>query len=179
MNFFKMDFHKATVVLLLLPFFFAAPWASAEDTPITRATMANLRGVRVVVEHIQPHLAKYAAKAGLSELQLQKDIEERLRAEGVATLDGEPWLKTPGRPILYVHLNSHEMDRFWFAYDIKLELRQIVFLEADPAVKTMADTWSINITGVANIGNLPIVRNDVRVLVDRFVQACKLAVRRQ
>jgi hypothetical protein len=175
----QMSFHKVTVGFVLFLLFFSAFSASAEDTPITRSTMANLQGVRIVVEHIQPHLAKYAAKAGLSELQLQKEIEERLRAEGITTLTGDPWLKTPGRPILYVHINSHEMDRFWFAYDIKLELRQIVSLEADPAVKTMADTWSINITGVTNIGNLQIVKNDVRVLVDRFVQACKLAVRRQ
>jgi len=50
-------------------------------------------------------------------------------------------------------------------------LRQIVSLEANPKVRTLASTWSISITGLANIGNLNLIRQDTGVLVGRFVQA--------
>jgi len=150
----------------------------AEDTPVTRGTLANLRGVSVVAERIQPNIQKYAAKAGLDAARMQKAIENRLQAAGIRTMSGDDWLRAPGRPVLYVNINTHEMDKFWYAYDIKLELRQIVSMEAYPKVKTLADTWSINITGITHIGNLKLIRMDSLVLLERFIEAYK-SVNRQ
>nr|MDA8125056.1 hypothetical protein [Deltaproteobacteria bacterium] len=74
---------------------------------------------------------------------------------------------------LYVNINTHETERYWYAYDIKLELRQIVLLEVNPRIKTLADTWSINITGETNIGNLNILKKDALALVEGFIRAYK------
>ena len=52
-----------------------------------------------------------------------------------------------------------------------MELRQIVCLEQDPKVKTLADTWSINITGVTHVGNLGLIKKDSMVLLEKFVKA--------
>ncbi len=145
--------------------------AAAEDSDASRRTLASLPGVGVLVEPIQPNVQKYAQKAGLTAAQLQKDIQTRLQAAGIRTFRGDDWLKVPGRPVLYVNINTHETEKYWYAYDIRLELRQLVSLEVNPAIKTLADTWSINITGVANIGNMSVIRNDVMVLVERYVQA--------
>jgi len=153
--------------------FFVAP-ASAEDSDVARQTLKDLPGVYVIVEDLQPNIAKYeryAREFDLNKARIQKDIELKLNAGGVRSLLREDWEKTPGRPVLYVNINTHESEKYWFAYDIKVELRQIVLLEANPAMKTLANTWSINITGMANIGNLNLIRQDAGVLVERFVQA--------
>ena len=145
--------------------------AAAEDSDVSRATLAGLQGVGVIVEDLQPNVAKYAAKFGITRTQILRDVEQRLREGGVRMVAGDDWLNMPGRPILYVNINTHETEKYWYAYDIRLELRQLVSLEANPAIKTLADTWSLNITGVANIGNMGVIRNDVMVLVERYVQA--------
>lgn len=151
----------------------------AEDTPVTRGTLANLPGVSVVAEHIQTNIQKYAEKAGLDAPRMRKAIENRLQAAGIKTISNADWLRTPGRPVLYVNINTHKMDKFWYAYDIKLELRQIVFMEVDPKVKTLADTWSINITGITHVGNLDLVRKDSLVLLERFIEAYRSANKHQ
>jgi hypothetical protein len=131
------------------------------------------------VENIQPNIQKYSQKSGLSTLQIQKDIESSLNAAGIRTMPRDEWLKAPGRPVLYVNINTHETEKYWYAYDVKFELRQIVYLEVNPKIKTLADTWSINITGVANIGNLNVIKNDTSVLLQRFIQAYRSVNRRK
>lgn len=147
--------------------------APAEDSEVTRNTLTGLRGVRVLVENLQPNIQAYAPKAGIAEFQIQQDIENRLRTAGIKILSGDGWLKSAGRPVLYVNINTHETERYWYAYDIKLELRQIVLLEVNPRIKTLADTWSINITGETNIGNLNILKKDALALVEGFIRAYK------
>lgn len=166
----------STVVLLILFYIFISdPSAHAIDTEITRETMNGLQGVLITVENIQPNIQKYAQKAGLTKEQMQSDIDAKLKSAGVKVFNREEWLNTPGRPMLYVNVNTHEYEKYWYAYDIKLELRQIVLLETNPSIRTMADTWSINMTGIANIGTLNSIRNNVGVLVGRFAEAYRLA----
>jgi hypothetical protein len=143
----------------------------AEDSQISRSTLAGLQNISILVENIQPNIQQYAQKSGLDADQIRRDIEHRLRAAGIGTVSGDDWLKMPGRPVLYVNINTHETEKYWYAYDIQLQQRQIVYLEANPKIRTLADTWSINMTGIASIGNLHIIRNDVLVLVEKFIQA--------
>jgi len=151
----------------------------AEDTDVSRATLAGLQGVHVIVEEMQDNVRKYAKRFGLTQAQVQKDVEERLRRGGIRTVTGDEWLAVPGRPILYVNINTHETEKYWYAYDVKVELRQVVTLVSDPQVKTMAVTWSLNMTGQANIGTLDVIRQDTNILVERFVEAWKKAGRDQ
>jgi hypothetical protein len=44
-----------------------------------------------------------------------------------------------------------------------------VSLEINPKVKTLAATWSMNITGMTHIGNLQVIRKDTDILVERFI----------
>ena len=157
-------------IALILSAFLALP-VLAEDSEVSRATLAGLQGVSVVVEDLQPNVQKYAAKFDLSGAQIRRDVEQKLREGGIRVVEGNEWLNLPGRPALCVNVNTHETEKYWYAYDIKIELRQIVSLEANPKVRTLASTWSISITGLANIGNLNLIRQDTGVLVGRFVQA--------
>jgi len=145
--------------------------AQGIDTELTRQTISGLPGVNVMVEEMQPNIKRYAQKAGIMKEQIQKDIEMKLTSAGIKVLAWNDWLKTPGRPVLYVNINTHEYEKYWYAYDIKIELKQIVLLEANPKIKTLASTWSIDMTGVANIGTLSAIRNNVRTMTDRFIAA--------
>lgn len=147
--------------------------AKAEDSDISRATLAGLQGVAVIVEDLQPNVLKYAAKSGLGKEQILKDAEKTLRDAGIKIVLGDEWINTPGRPLLYIRINTHETEKYWYAYDIKVEVRQMATLDANPQVKTLAATWSMNITGQANIGTLNVIRQDTSVMVGKFVKAWK------
>ena len=159
-------------IAFILSAFLTLP-ALAEDSGMSRATLAGLQGVSVVVEEVQPNIQKYAAKFGLSGAQIRQDVVQKLQESGIRVVEGNEWLAIPGRPVLSVNVNTHETEKYWYAYDIKIELRQLAVLEANPQVKTLAGTWSMNITGLANIGNLNLIRQDVGALAGRFVQAYK------
>ena len=163
---------KTFLFTLLFTFTIGLP-AFGADVEITRLTIKGLAGVNVVVEDIQPNIQRYAQKAGITKEQIQKDVETKLKSNGIKILANDEWLKTPGRPVLYVNVNTHETEKYWYAYDVRLELKQIVSLEANPSIKTLATTWSINMTSVANIGTLGVIKNTVDGLVSRFVSASK------
>lgn len=165
------ELKYVSVIVFVLFLFVTAGFA--EDSDTSRATLAGIRGVSIALEELQPNVQKYASKSGLTRVQLQKDIEQKLQGGGIRVVSGNDWLRLPGRPVIYVNVNTHETEKYWYAYDIKVELRQLVTLDANPKIKALADTWSMNITGTANIGNLGVIRNDVGVLVERFVTAYK------
>lgn len=165
-NIYKMFF---LVTLFLLTIISSSLFAI--DSELTRQTMTGLQGVNVMVEDLQPNMQKYARKFGLVQEQLKRDVEQKLQKSGITILTQENWLKTLGRPVLYVNINTHEYEKYWYAYDIKVELKQIVYMEANPKVKTLASTWSISMTGIANIGTLNTIRDNLGSLVNRFIDA--------
>ncbi|MCX5805011.1 MAG: hypothetical protein NT010_02925 [Proteobacteria bacterium] len=149
--------------------------AYAIDNEITRRTMSGLKGVSIVVEELQPNIVKYAQKVGLTREQIQKDVEIKLKSTGIKVFAMNEWLSAPGRPMLYINVNTHEFEKYLYAYDIKLEFQQVVFLEANPSIKTIAITWSTNMTGIANIGTLNSIRNNVGKMTDIFIEAYRSA----
>ena len=166
----KKHLLRVAGIILFLLTVFALP-GFADDSEVSRVTLAGLQGVNVVVEEVQPNIQKYAAKFGLSGAQIRRDVVQRLQESRIRVVEENEWLAIPGRPVLSVSVNTHETEKYWYAYDIKIELRQLAVLEANPQVKTLAATWSLNITGLANIGNLNLIRQDVGALAGRFVQA--------
>jgi hypothetical protein len=151
----------------------------AIDSDLTRQTLLGLKGVSVAVENTQPNIQKYVQRFGLTKDQLQKDIEARLTKAGITVLNQEKWVQTPGRPVLYIVVNTHEYQKYWYAYTIIVDLMQIATLETNPGTKTLASTWSINMAGIANIGTLGAIKDNVSILVDRFVDACVAANRKE
>jgi hypothetical protein len=148
----------------------------AVDSKETQYTLTGLKGVKIVVEEMQPGMRKYEKavnKVGLNREQVQRDIEQRLQYAGIRVLTPEVWTNTPGRPVLYVNINTHENEKYWLAYDIRIDLHQLVSMESNPKIKTLASTWSMNVTGIANIGTLNVIRSNIVYLVDRFIQAYK------
>jgi hypothetical protein len=152
---------------------FACP-AFAEDSEASRRTLKGLAGVYVVVEELQPNLLKYekyTKQFGINRPGIQREAEQTLSKAQIRVLSAEEWKKAPGCPVLYLNVNTHESEKYWFSYDIKIELRQVVVLEANPLVKTHAGTWSLDITGMTNIGNLKQIQQDLGIMLQKFVQA--------
>jgi hypothetical protein len=155
-------------------------WVSsvfAIDSDATRLTLRGLAGVTVVVEEMQPGLKKYGQKLGLQREQIKTETESILRKAGISVLTYDQWLKTPGRPFLYIVINTHEYEKYWYAYDVRAELRQRVLLEANPSVVAMASTWSINVTGNTHIGRLGEMKGNLNALLEGFIGACRWADR--
>jgi hypothetical protein len=143
----------------------------AIDAEVSRRTLADLKGVYVIVEELDPNLQKFSRRADLSRAQLQKSVESQLKEAGIAVMSREEWLRTPGRPLLYVNVNLHEFQKYQFAYNVSVELQQITSLEINPAVEALATTWSINMTGVVNPGTANYISENVKSLVGLFAKA--------
>ena len=139
------------------------------DSDITRRTLARLPGFFVVFEELQPNVRQYAIASGMTREQLLKDVESRLQKAGIGIFSQEQWQKIQGRPVLYINVNTH-IESANIAYSIRVEVRQIVFTDSNPAVKTLAGTWGIDMTGITKTGKLDVVR-DLFTLVDKFIEA--------
>lgn len=97
------------------------------DDEQTRETLRGLSGVAVLIEE----LTREAEQAGLTRTQLQTGVELRLRQAGIPVLTEQEWLRTPGRPFLYIRVGtfmSREMGGV-FAFHIAVELHQRVTVE--------------------------------------------------
>lgn len=170
----KIKVFGKSLVFFLILFMGIVPTVSAFDSPVTRATLSGLQGVNVVIEDLNQTIIKYnkyLKKVDFTKEDLQIYVESELSKAGIRILTREQLLKTPGMPFLYININSHESENYWFAYDIRVELQQLVSMEANPQVKAPAATWSISVTGAANIGTLDRIKKDLGVLTGRFVQA--------
>jgi hypothetical protein len=153
---------------------FLAVTGYAEDSEVTRQTLRGITGVQVVMEDLQPNLLKYEKSTKnfpMQKAQVLRDVEQQLKNAGIRILSPDEWKNAPGRPILYVNINTNESEKYKFAYNIRVELRQLVSLVANPQVLSLTGTWGMNITGVAHIGTLDLIRKDLGVLLDRFIQA--------
>jgi hypothetical protein len=147
--------------------------AHAFDADVSRETLKGLTGFHVLIEELNPNIAKYAnvQKNNISTQQLKSQVEDRLRAAGIRVLSWDEMMKTPEKPMLYVSVNTHEYEKFWYSYDIRVEVLQLVTTVGQPGKTIIGATWSMNMTGVMNIGQLQTLHDNLGMLLDRFIQA--------
>lgn len=170
----RLLMRKAGIIFIIAAFTFAfgAGACRGADCEAARKSLSDIKGVYVLVEELQPNLQKYNKRVALSAAELRKAVEAQLREAGIKVYDREEWLRTGGRPVLYVNVNTHEYEKYHFAYDIRVELRQIACLEINPATKVLATTWSSNTTGVVNPGTINVIADGVKGGVALFINAC-------
>jgi hypothetical protein len=124
----------------------------------------GLSGVGVVVEDLAPGMRQ----AGLTERQLQTDVELRLRQRGIAVLTQEERRNIPGAPDLYVRVSGFRNDIGMLVFSITVELNQQVYLEPNFS-QTRAATWSIGGIGTVNVRNQSTIRNELGRYIDQFI----------
>jgi len=134
-----------------------------------QATLRGLKGVGVLVEKLPAEVEK----EGLNRLQLQLEVESKLRMAGIKVLTREEVFKTPGEPHLYINVNVNvaKTESDIYPYSIDMLLIQQVSLLRDPNLTTFAVTWSKG--GVGSIGKtiLSQLQEYVREMVDIFIKA--------
>jgi hypothetical protein len=95
--------------------------------------------------------------------QLQTDVELRLRQSGITVSKGEA--------DLFVVVNALGRDEIGYAYSVRVELKQPVMVLAN-RVGAIATTWSVGgISTTPTSRFAASVRNDVRDMVDEFINA--------
>jgi hypothetical protein len=134
-------------------------------TDYTRETLRGLPGVLVVIENIKDD----AQTAGLKVTELQTDVELKLVRAGIRVLPHDEWRVTPGRPWLYVSVNTiKHLGSYFFSIDV--QLKQDVTLPRQPAIVTSSATWEVGSIGYVQMEGLPPkIRESVGSYLDDFV----------
>lgn len=135
----------------------------ADDTNATRETLRGISGFPIVVEDLPQ-----ASRNLVSEAQLTKDIEEKLKTAGIKVLSKEEGLKQPGSPYLYVNSDLYQLSD-GFIVKIVLEVRQQVNLARNPNSKAFGSTWSIGVFG--GVREIQDMREALKGEVETFIKA--------
>lgn len=131
-----------------------------------RKSLIGLRGVGVEVEPLNAD----AERDGLTRADLQTDVEATLREGAMTVLPRtELFAFAPGTPFLHLDVITTRLDGR-YAYAIRLELWQSVRLTRDPAIQTLAITWSRSpLLGTIAADHLAEVREVVRSAVAELI----------
>ena len=136
--------------------------------------MRGMRTVRVVVD-----VDAYLQAAGLSRLQMQTDVELRLRRAGLQIVKaGGPCLSVTvsafkiklGSAALQRDVFGHELPDL-FAYQYTVRLSQVVRLYDSPGVAAPCWTWQTGNYGKISAKEVEKLRGDITDSVDRFLNA--------
>jgi hypothetical protein len=132
----------------------------ASDAEYNRQSLHGLRDIEIAVEDLNAE----AAKVGLTQQDLQTDVELRLRQSGV---------RVGPNPTAYLSLRAIVMrSSNVYAIRLSLELNQVVRLVRDPKIVVTADTWSVSgLLMVSPTRARNGVREHVREMVDQFLNA--------
>jgi len=161
----------ALVVAFCIPSFFPP----ANSFSLTcEDCLKGLEGVEVLVEEMKAELEEY----NLTAIQIQADVETKLREAGIKILSKEENEKIQPlcKPYLYVRIKSHKLPwkRLVIAYSIEITLKQLVTLPAQPKSLRKpfyAPTWYKNIVGAAVPKDFAEIRDGVHQLTDKFIKA--------
>lgn len=164
-----MKKYKCIIFIMgLLTVFSLAGMSSsvfANNNEDSRETLKGLNGILVIIEGLKT----WQKQAGLSESQIQTDVELKLRLAGIKVLNEEEFFKEKGHPCIYININNLEQKLEGFlVYNISCRFRQYIFLERNPSIKALATTWS---QGWIGCGDIERLRAKIKDIVDEFINA--------
>jgi hypothetical protein len=133
---------QRTIAALCLIVMSLAVTGRASDTEFSRRTLKGIKAVGVIVEKLREEAPK-----GLTEEQLQNDVELRLRNAGIAIIPSNQE-NQGAAPYLYVMVNSIQLpDSVQYVYAVGIELNQVVKIARDMRIVAVATTWDKGGTG--------------------------------
>jgi hypothetical protein len=162
-----------SVCAVLLASLFA--WGEQAETPmetlVKRAILKGLPGVSVLVYGLGPE----AERDGLIRVQLQREVELRLRTAGIRVLTEQEARQVAGYPSLVVSLitlRTHDpVLENVYAIGLNVQLLENVRLSRDTAIEITTPTWNskslIGLMGVSKLAQR--VRAEVAGFVDGFI----------
>lgn len=168
-----MNTYKAMVLVfgaaLIFPSTKLQSVAFAFDTPMTRSSLRGLPGIFLLVQGLNPEIER----EGLTQDQIQSDIESKLRTAKIKLLSKEQYAKTPGTPLLHVVpaiLKVTVGVISLYTYTVIVRVSQSVHLVRKPAIETPGFTWTSEGTcgAVRSAGD---IRSKIVGEVDKFISA--------
>ena len=134
-----------------------------------RDNLKRLRGVEVVVE-MSENSGTLLQKEGVGESQLQTPVEDKLRQAGIRVLTQEERDRTPGRPYLFLNINSTKIQGNppFASVAITLELEEQVLLQRGNTSASAA-TWSTGTVGTVPADDVRSIYDRIGDLVDEFI----------
>jgi len=141
--------------------------AAVADMPErAKETLRGLPGVTVVIEPLQAT----AEQDGLTQRELQAEVERQLQAAGIRVLTQDEWRGTPGSPYLYVNVSALKKNYGLYAYSIEVCLNQLVTLLRNQDIQEFAETWETREVGTVGKDRLGTVRHSVAAHVNVFIR---------
>ncbi len=109
----------------------------------------------------------------MTKRQLRIDVEVELRKSGTPVLTTDKRWNAPGKPYLYVHVNSVALLgalKGGYAFHVMVALRQVVDLGLNRSKGVYATTWDVRKIAGGGIDNVKkAVRETVRDFVNKFI----------
>ncbi len=136
-------------------------------------SLKGLKGIEVLIEELNPDLENFS----LTMIQIQGDVEAKLRKAGVPVLSPEENEKIQPlrKPYLYIRINTCKQTsrRESIAFNIGIALNQQVTLRLQPDSKKcfFAPTWYTSAVGAAGRRNVQDILDTVQDLTDKFIHA--------
>lgn len=160
---------KKHFFILIMLVAFLAPASAFSQTESSLKTLNGFDTLKVEVENLAPDLEQ----AGLKKEQIQTDIETKLRAAGLKIKNSNESINP--YVVLYVSVNSIDNGVGGFAVSVHSSLNQIVVLDRNKSLATVAGTWeSRSIVSVIK-EKVQAVRGFVNGQIDLFVKAYQKA----
>lgn len=139
----------------------------SQTTEDRRKSLQGLKAVGVLDEEISPD----AEQDGVTESELQTQVELKLRLAGIKVVTLDDSFKLPGQPYLYVRVSYMRTDiRKISALAIELQMKENVLLVRNPAIGLQATTWQKGVIATGGINYLAKdVHDSIDKLTDKFI----------
>ena len=153
-------------ILALLLLHNANVIAQSND-PLERETLKDLSGVNVIVNITEE--SPSLEKDGLTQSQIQTDIEIRLRKAGIRVLTIEEAKESPRRPLLFIALLASKSDALskvlgenLYSFSIQVEFKQTGTLYRSTDNKVfLITTWSDSAVVMTSKRNIRTIREGI------------------
>ncbi len=138
----------------------------ADDDEYSRRSLAGLKGIAIFIPELPPEVEQ----SGLMNSAIRTDVELKLRQSGIHIIganegDGLSAVLTVGVEVLPSGTG------LW-AYDVNVDVRQVVVLARDPSIRLpLNKTWSSGAFGTVGKLNVRNLREQVKDQVDKFINA--------
>ena len=153
-------FLVAVVLALVV---YAFPVEGHIDELLGRQNLRGIKGVSVLIE-VSPDLKK----CGLTESQLQVDVELKLRMAGIKVLTGK---KAIDQPFVFLQVEGAKKPNSYnlYLFYIGVELHQGVYLMRNKSIFSVVPTWSTYTFGEASSEQMTVIRDLAKDFVDQFI----------
>ena len=162
------DKVKLLIVSLLFFTFIFSSRLVAFDEAKNRESLRGVKAIAVVIR-----IENQGERYGLTEHEVQQDIELKLRMAGIEVLDKSEVATKPYLPGLVFIITPYDRQdsNGIIAFHMSLAVEQPVSLIRDNSVTLYAETWETGYVGMVGQTNFRNLRDDIKNLTDNFVNA--------